>query len=77
MKWAVHEEVRPQIVWFTDATPLTIVGLGGRALHLTAIHHGELKDKSPPDAKLHHVEMDALMALEGPWAEERDLGAPG
>ena len=65
MRWAVHEDVRPPIVWFVGSTTDTIVALGGRARHLTSLHDDELKDKSKPESQLRHVEIDVAADLAG------------
>jgi hypothetical protein len=70
MRWAVHEDIRPQIVWFVGSTADTVVALGGRARHLTALHDDELKDMSKPDARLHHVEMSVVEHLAGQLEQE-------
>jgi hypothetical protein len=33
MRWALHEDIRPQILWFIGSTERTLVALGGRARH--------------------------------------------
>jgi hypothetical protein len=56
MRWAVFEDVRPQIVWFVGSTADTVVALGGRARHLTKVYSDELRDKAPQSSELQHVE---------------------
>lgn len=63
MRWAVHEEIRPQIVWFVGSTARTLVALGGRARHLTHLYPEELQDKSPSDARLQHVEKQVVAQI--------------
>lgn len=63
MRWAVHEDIRPQIVWFVGSTERTLVALGGRARHVTQLYPEELKDKSPSDAELRHVEIQVVADL--------------
>jgi hypothetical protein len=63
MRWAVHEDIRPQIVWFVGSTDRTLIALGGRARHLTQLYPEELKDKSPADAELRHVEKQVVADL--------------
>jgi hypothetical protein len=63
MRWAVHEEIRPQVVWFLGSTPGTLVALGGRARHLTHVYPEELKDTSPSDAQLQHAEKQVVAQL--------------
>lgn len=60
MRWAVHEDIRPQIVWFVGSTGRTLVALGGRARHLTGIYADELADKAPQGAELKHVEKSVV-----------------
>ncbi|MBB5782075.1 DUF7019 family protein [Nonomuraea jabiensis] len=63
MRWAVHEDVRPQIVWFVGSTERTLVALGGRAEHLTGIYQHDLRDKAPESAELKHVEKQVVADL--------------
>ena len=59
----MHEEIRPSIVWFLGSTGRTLVALGGRAQHLTHLYPHELKDKSPSDARLLHVEKEVVAQI--------------
>jgi hypothetical protein len=63
MRWSVHEDVRPKIVWFVGSTGRTLVALGGRARHLTGIYADELRDKAPENAELKHVEKQVVAEL--------------
>jgi hypothetical protein len=63
MRWAVHEDVRPQIVWFVGSTGRTLVALGGRAEHLTGIYQHDLHDKAPESAELKHIEKQVVAEL--------------
>ena len=63
MRWVVHEDVRPQIVWFVGSTERTLVALGGRARHLTGIYADDLRDKAPESAELKHVEKQVVAEL--------------
>jgi Family of unknown function (DUF7019) len=63
MRWAVHEDVRPQIVWFVGSTGHTLVALGGRARHKTDIYADELRYKAPEEAELQHVEKQVVAEL--------------
>lgn len=63
MRWSLHEDLRPQIVWFVGSTGRTLVALGGRARHLTAVYQDELRDKAPEWAKLKHVEKSVVAEL--------------
>jgi hypothetical protein len=63
MRWGVHEDVRPQIVWFDGSTGRTLVALGGRARHMTAPYWDELRDKAPESAELKHVERQVVAEL--------------
>ena len=63
MRWAIDEKIRPQIVWFLGSTGKTLVALGGRAEHVTQLYPHNLKDRSPHDAELLHVEKQVVAAL--------------
>lgn len=63
MRWGVHEDVRPQIVWFVGSTGRTLVALGGRARHLTGVYENELRDEAPEWAKLKFVEKQVVAEL--------------
>jgi Family of unknown function (DUF7019) len=63
MRWGVLEDVRPQIVWFIGSTERTLIALGGRARHLTAVYENELHDKAPEWATLKHIERDVVAEL--------------
>lgn len=63
MRWGVHEDVRPKIVWFVGSTGRTLVALGGRARHLTGIYADELRDQAPVNAELLHVESQVVAEL--------------
>jgi len=63
MRWGVHEDVRPMIVWFVGSTERTLVALGGRARHLTGIYADELRDNAPKKAELKHIERQVVAEL--------------
>jgi hypothetical protein len=63
MRWGVHEDVRPAIVWFIGSTQGTLVALGGRARHLTGIYADELRDRAPKKATIKHAEQQVVAEL--------------